>query len=114
MGAGFLSLVAKFWQMDSSFKVRFCFYQKWIDSRINSRLDADNTFAGFCFVKLRENLFLNLPKSRVPTPIFNRLNEVVIAFSESIGIWLVPSLASLGVTSILRAINRFDWTISRG
>jgi hypothetical protein len=24
----------------------------------------------FCFVKLRENLFLNLPKSRVPTPIF--------------------------------------------
>lgn len=68
----------------------------------------------FCFVKLRENLFLNLPKSRVPTPFFNRLNEVVIAFSESIGIWLVPSLASLGVTSILRAINRFDWTISRG
>ena len=92
----------------------FVFIKKWIDSRINSRLDADNTFAGFCFVKLRENLFLNLPKSRVPTPIFNRLNEVVIAFSESIGIWLVPSLASLGVTSILRAINRFDWTISRG
>ena len=24
----------------------------------------------FCFVKLRENLFLNLQKSRVPTPIF--------------------------------------------
>lgn len=52
MGAGFLSLVAKFWQMDSSFKVRFCFYQKWIDSRINSRLDADNTFAGFLFCQV--------------------------------------------------------------
>ena len=54
----------------------------------------------------RNHVFLRL--------FFNRLNEVVIAFSESVGIWLVPSLASLGVTSILRAINRFDWTISRG
>lgn len=62
--------------------------------------------AGRFVIISRNHVFLRL--------FFNRLNEVVIAFSESIGIWLVPSLASLGVTSILRAINRFDWTISRG
>lgn len=71
MGAGFLSLVAKFWQMDSSFKVRFCFYQKngLIHGLIPVWMLTIHLLV-FCFVKLRENLFLNLPKSRVPTPIF--------------------------------------------
>jgi len=30
----------------------FVFIKKWIDSRINSRLDADNTFAGFLFCQV--------------------------------------------------------------